>query len=71
MALSLKPPVFPNTDMKSILTLGTVGVTSTALAVSVSFTSHVESWLRLISLLVGIAVGVATLISLLKKLKGK
>lgn len=58
-------------DMKSILTLGVVGVGSTGLAVGVSIFSNVESWLRLISLLVGIAVGVVTLISLLKKLKGK
>jgi xanthine/uracil permease len=58
-------------EIKSILTTGFVGVASTSIAVGVSFAAQAEMWLRLTSLLIGIAVGLATLVTLLNKLKGK
>jgi hypothetical protein len=46
---------------------GMLGMGATGTGFYVSILPKVEAWLRLISLLVGIAVGVATLVSILRK----
>jgi hypothetical protein len=45
-----------------------MGATSTGIYLSLSL-PQVEAWLRVVSLLVGIAVGVATFIAILRKFK--
>lgn len=45
---------------------GAVGMSATTGGMYVSLLSQVEAWLRIISLLVGITVGVATLISIIR-----
>jgi hypothetical protein len=45
---------------------GMAGVLATATSVGISFLPEVEQWLRIISLIVGIAVGIGSLIVLAK-----
>lgn len=49
------------------LAKGLVGTLATSGGVAVSTLGWIEVWLRIISLLVGIAVGIATLISIIRK----
>jgi hypothetical protein len=46
---------------------GVIGVLSTSTGTIVSLFPAIEMWLRITSLAVGISVGIATLISILKK----
>ena len=46
------------------LNAGMAGVLATATSVGISFLPEIEAWLRIVSLLVGIAVGVGSLIVL-------
>ena len=48
---------------------GALGMTATTAASVVSTLPTVEIWLRIVSLIVGIAVGIATFISIVRKLK--
>lgn len=43
---------------------GLMGIIATATSVGISFLPEVEAWLRIVSLLVGIAVGIGSLIVL-------
>jgi hypothetical protein len=45
---------------------GIMGVLATATSVGISFLPEVEAWLRIVSLIVGIAVGIGSLIVLAK-----
>ena len=45
---------------------GLLGISATTTGFYISILPKVEAWLRLISLLVGIAVGVASLVSILR-----
>jgi len=48
---------------------GLIGVGSTMLGIITSNLDQIESWLRIASLLVGIAVGIATVWSLTRRRK--
>lgn len=52
--------------MNSILTKGFTGVVASVTGVCVSLLPYLETALRFLSLLIGIAVGIVTLISLLR-----
>ena len=58
---------FFNVESAVTIAKGMLGMGATSTGVYVSILPKVEAWLRLISLLVGIAVGVATLVSILRK----
>jgi hypothetical protein len=60
-------------DAETVVTTakGALGLGATGGSFYVSFLPKVEAWLRLISLLLGIAVGVATLVSILRNKKDK
>ena len=51
----------------ALICKGIVGTVTPALGLIISNTSEMETWLRITSLIIGIAVGIATLISILKK----
>ena len=55
-------------DAESLRTVtkGLVGMSATGGSFYVSILPKVEAWLRIISLLIGIAVGIATLISIVR-----
>lgn len=55
------------TDMGTTVAKGITGVVTPLCGLVVSALPSVEAWLRITSLAIGIAVGVATLISILKK----
>lgn len=46
---------------------GTVGILAVGSGVTVSVASQFETWLRVASLVVGLAIGVVTLVRLLKQ----
>ena len=48
---------------------GIAGLSATTLALVVSMAERVEIWLRIVSLMVGIAVGIASFISIIRRLK--
>lgn len=48
---------------------GIIGTGSTMLALLASHLDNIESWLRIISLVIGIAVAIATLISITRRKK--
>lgn len=48
---------------------GFIGIFATAGATGVSLLHHVETWLRIASLGVGVAVGIASLVSIMRRLK--
>ena len=48
------------------LNAGIMGVVATATSVGISFLPEVEQWLRIISLLVGILVGIGSLVVIIK-----
>lgn len=50
---------------------GAVGITATTSGAYVSLLPQVEAWLRIISLLMGIVVGLATLVSIIRNQKTK
>ena len=50
---------------------GIVGIASPVLGVVTSFQEQVEWHLRIASLLVGLAVGVMSLVSMVRKLRGR
>ena len=56
-----------NTETFRTATTGILGMSATGGGVYVSVLSQVEAWLRIISLLVGITVGLASLISIARK----
>lgn len=56
----------PNKDMRADLIKGAVGIGGVSLGGIVSLNT-VQAWLQITSLVVGIAVGVASLISIVKK----
>jgi fructose-specific phosphotransferase system IIC component len=60
-------------DAETVVTAakGVAGLGGAGGGFYVSFLPHVEAWLRLISLLLGIAVAVATLVSILRSKKEK
>ena len=63
---------FFDADTVSTFAKGTVGLSATSGGLYVSFLPKLEAWLRIISLLIGIAIGVATFISIVRnKSKGK
>jgi hypothetical protein len=55
--------------MRELYLKALVGVVAPAGGTTVSMIAQVESWLRVTSLVVGIAVGLATLISIIRKNK--
>lgn len=55
-------------DTKELLVKGIVGVISPMIGAGVSLT-EVEAWLRIASLVVGIGVGVVSLVSIWRKKK--
>ena len=57
--------------MKAILRDGLLGMGSPAAGITVSLLAQWEQWLRLVSLALGIAVGVATFISLLQRIRNR
>ena len=59
-----------NDQTRETLKQGALGIVSTAGGTAVSLLAQIEVWLRIASLIVGIAVGIATFVSILKKLKG-
>lgn len=56
-------------DTNQIITRGILGVIASGGSAAISFLSQIEAWLRVGSLVIGIAVGIATLISILRKNK--
>ncbi len=56
-------------DFETLVTAakGAVGIGATSGGVYVSILPKVEAWLRIISLLIGCAVGVASLVSIIRK----
>lgn len=52
----------------NILVKGATGVASTAGGIVVSNLAHIEAWLRITSLCVGIAVGILTGVSIIRKM---
>jgi hypothetical protein len=52
-------------------TTGMLGVSATAGGFYVSILPMVEAWLRVLSLFIGCAVGIATLVSIIRKHKSK
>lgn len=58
------------TSAAMVVVKGAVGTLTPVLGVVVSVMSEVEAWLRIGSLIVGIAVGVASFISIVRKMKG-
>ena len=59
-----------NLDSDSILT-ATVGIASPVLGVITSFQEQIEWTLRVASLVVGLAVGIMSLVSMIKKLRNR
>ena len=57
---------FFNAETAVTAVKGFLGIGATSTGVYVSILPKVEAWLRLISLLVGIAVGLASLVSILR-----
>jgi len=55
--------------MNPILTKGFTGVLASATGVGLSFLPHIETALRIASLLLGIAIGIVTLVSILRHKK--
>ena len=62
----MKPPI----DIEFVLK-GIVGTASPALGVITSFQEQIEWHLRIASLVVGLAVGVLSLIAMIRKLRHK
>ena len=59
-----------NLESDSILT-ATVGIASPVLGVITSFQEQIEWTLRVASLVVGLAVGIMSLVSMIKKLRNR
>lgn len=55
--------------MKQLLRDGFLGMGTPAAGITVSLLPQLEQWLRILSLTTGIAVGVVTFVSLVKRLK--
>jgi hypothetical protein len=54
-----------------VMLRGTIGTATSWLAVVASLLPNIEQWLRISSLLVGLSVGIVTLIQLVRRGSGK
>jgi len=54
-----------------IFFLGSAGISTSISGFAISFMGQVEIFLRIVSLIIGIAVGILTIISLLRNFKDK
>lgn len=61
--------LFLKQDVPVISAKGFLGIASPSVGIYVSLLPKVEAWLRVISALVGIAVGITTMVTLLKHKK--
>jgi fructose-specific phosphotransferase system IIC component len=57
---------FFNAEILATAAKGAVGMSATSGGIYVSILPKVEAWLRIISLLIGIAIGVVTFISIVR-----
>src|SRR6266516_6419350 len=60
---------FPLRQMRATAIQGVLGVSATTAATTVSALPTIEIWLRILSLIVGIAVGIVTFISIVRKMR--
>jgi len=58
-------------DVGIAVAQGTGGMAATFGPAIVSMMAQAEAWLRLVSLVVGIAIGVATFISIIRRMRAK
>jgi hypothetical protein len=61
----------PQQDIAHTLSNGIIGTATTVLGVLTSFQEDLEFWLRVLSLLVGLSIGVVTLWNLIKAARKK
>lgn len=57
--------------MRHTVTQGTVGLCSPIVGTLISLMPQIEAWLRITSLVVGIGVGVASFVSIIRRMRGK